>query len=215
MKNKQLVIENYKRFCALEGSDYIASEFALYTIIRLIDTFTVKNILEIGLGIGAICDTVLKYSQLNNYEICYDGTEKNEFCLNSLKKNVKNYNLFNLYSDISTIINKKYDLIIIDGYDDNFEIIQSFANERAIIFIEGARGDQTKSILTIFPRAKHVNIITLEKNKSYAHGNSPENHYIGGGQLIFTNPNIWMYLFWFKNKWLTYFKNNIRKIKNK
>ena len=39
MKNMDLAIKNYKRFCELEGSEYIASEFALETILKIIRIF--------------------------------------------------------------------------------------------------------------------------------------------------------------------------------
>jgi len=60
---KNLAIQNYKRFCEMEGSDCIASEFALETILKIIKIFNVNAILELGLGIGSISDTVLKYSE--------------------------------------------------------------------------------------------------------------------------------------------------------
>lgn len=215
MTNKQLVTENYKRFCDLEGSDYIASEFALYIIIKIIEKFKITEILELGLGIGAICDTVLRYGKINNKPIRYDGTEKNDFCLNALKRNVIDYNQIELYSELFEIKNKKFDLIIIDGYDDNLIEAVIFCKKNAIIFIEGHRKEQTDAILHIFPNCKYVNIITLNKNKPYAHGYSPLTHYIGGGQLIFINPTVKMKLFWFQQKIITFIKNKIRKYKNK
>jgi len=39
MKDSDLAVQNYKRFCGLEGSEYIASEFALETILRVIKIF--------------------------------------------------------------------------------------------------------------------------------------------------------------------------------
>jgi hypothetical protein len=42
MTYQQFADKNYKRFCALDGSEYIASEYAIKTILRLIETFKVK-----------------------------------------------------------------------------------------------------------------------------------------------------------------------------
>lgn len=61
MKNRDLAVFNCKRFCELDGSDYIASEFALETILKIKKKFNVHTILELGLG--SISDTVLKYAK--------------------------------------------------------------------------------------------------------------------------------------------------------
>ena len=215
MKNKDLAVQNYKRFCELEGSEFIASEFALETILSIIKKFNLNTILELGLGIGSISDTVLKQVKNEKKKISYVGTEKNEYCLNALKSNVIDYNQIELYSELNQIKNKKFDLIIIDGYDDTLKEIITYCKKNTIIFIEGDRKVQTKSVLHIFPKSKYVNIITLNKNKSYSHGNGNINHYVGGGQVIFINPTIKMQLFWFQQKVATFFINKIRKFRNK
>ena len=60
MQTEQLAKNNYYRFCKLEGSEYIATGFALFQILKIIKIFEVKTVLEIGLGIGSISDSVLK-----------------------------------------------------------------------------------------------------------------------------------------------------------
>lgn len=214
MENRDLVIQNYKRFCECEGSDYIASEFALETILKIINFFNVNTILELGLGIGSISDTVLKYSEKNSKKISYVGTEKNEFCLMAIKKNIANYNQIELYSELNQIKKKQFDLIIIDGYDDTLIEIVNFCKKHTIIFIEGDRKGQTDTVRKIFPKSKYVNVISLNKNKSYAHGYCPTSHYIGGGQLIFINPTFKMNIFWLRQKTVTYVKNKIRILKS-
>ena len=212
---EDIAITNYKRFCALEGSDYIASEFALSTILRLIKEFNVSNILEIGLGIGSISDTILKFSKINNFTIKYVGTEKNEFCLKVLPQYVKDYNKIQICSELNQIKKKDFDLIIIDGSDDSLTEIKKYCSVNAILFIEGGRDAQTKTILNIFPKCLYVNIITLKKNPFYAHEKRSVSSYVGGGQLIFTNPTFDMKLFWIKEKLLTFVKIKIRKYRNK
>ena len=81
MKRQKIAIENYKRFCNLDGSDFIASEFALKTLLRIVKFFKVKSILEVGLGIGSVSDTILKYVNSRKLSIVYNGTENNDFCL--------------------------------------------------------------------------------------------------------------------------------------
>jgi spore coat polysaccharide biosynthesis predicted glycosyltransferase SpsG len=215
MNQKNLVIQNYKKFCFLEGSEYIASEFALEIILKIVEKYKINSILELGLGIGSISDTVLKYSKNNNSKINYVGTEKNEFCLNALKNNVEDYKQIEVHSELVDVKNKKFDLIIIDGYDDSLREIVSFCKENAIVFIEGDRKGQTETILTIFPKYKYVNVISLNKNKPYAHGTCETSHYVGGGQLIFINPTLKMKRHWFKEKVKTYIKNKIRKLRKK
>lgn len=210
MKGKDIAVQNYKRFCGLEGSDYIASEFALETILKLIKKFNIHSVLELGLGIGAIADTVFNYSKKENLNVSYTGTEKNEFCLDVLKKNVENYKQIELYSELNQIENKKFDLIIIDGYDDTLHQIVSFCKTNTIVFIEGDRRGQTELILSVFPECRYVNVITFNKNKPYAHGGGNPTHYVGGGQLIFCNPTFKMELFWFLQKIDTFIKNKIR-----
>lgn len=209
MKIEKLVEENYHKFCRLEGNDYIASEFALLTILRIIRKFKIESILEIGLGIGSISDTVLKMTKGSNIKLRYVGTEANEFCKKALKANVDCYTEIEALENISEIKkSSKFDLIIVDGQDETLNYITSLCSRRAIIFIEGDRTPQAKKILSFFPGAKQVQIITLQKNKIYSPGNP--DFYIGGGRLIFVNPNFKMRLYRLKEKVATYIKRKLR-----
>lgn len=210
MKLRDLAVLNYKRFCGLEGSEYIASEFAIETILKVIKIFKVRTVLELGLGIGSISDTVLQYSKKANHTIGYVGTENNNFCLNALKSNVLDFDLIELYAELNQIKNKKFDLIIIDGYEETLNEILTFCKKNTIVFIEGDRKSQTQAIRQLFPKSKYVNVITLDKNRSYSHGYNTNEHYIGGGQLIFTAPTLKMKLFWFQLKVGTFIKNRVR-----
>jgi hypothetical protein len=211
MKFKKLAIDNYKFFCYLEGCDYIASEFALKTLLKLIITFKIKNVLEIGMGIGSVSDTILKLDKKNNLKINYLGTENNQFCLNALPKNVTYFENITLHSEIKNVPIKKFDLIIIDGSDDSSNLIKERCDVNTIFFVEGDRKDQTQKILDAFPNHLYVNVITLKKNPYYAHEGRGINSYIGGGQLIFVNPTLKMKVYWFKEKAATFFKRKIRK----
>lgn len=210
MKIDKLVEENYYKFCQLEGNNYIASEFALLTILKLIKKFQVRSVLEIGLGIGSISDTVLKMAKDSSRTLRYAGTETNEFCKKALKSNVDFYSDIEMFEYISNIdTNNNFDLIIIDGQDKTLENIISLCSDRAIIFIEGDRSPQAEKILSYFPGAKHVQVITLKKNRIYSPGNP--NFYVGGGRVIFINPNIKMSIYCFKEKVATYLKRHLRK----
>ncbi|HEX8017068.1 MAG TPA: hypothetical protein VF465_17680 [Flavobacterium sp.] len=212
MKINELAVDNYKFFCSLEGSDYIASEFALETLLKLITVFKIKKILEIGMGIGSVADTILKLDQNNNFKIEYFGTESNEFCLDALPKNVSDFKKIKLFSEIKKVPNQKFDLIIVDGSDNSLNLITERCKANTIFFVEGDRKDQTQKILKLFPNHLYVNVITLKKNPSYAHEARDTDAYIGGGQLIFVNPTLKMRVYWFKEKVLTFFKRKIRKL---
>ena len=215
MTDKDLAVQNYKRFCGIEGSEYIASEFALETILSVIKIFKTQTVLELGFGIGSISDTVLKYSKKANHTIDYVGTEKNDFCLNALKTNVLDFDKIELFAALVQIKNKKFDLIIIDGYDDTLKEVVAFCKKNTIIFIEGDRKGQTEIIRQIFPKNKYVNVITLNRNKPYSHGGGGTNLYVGGGQLIFIDPTPKMRLFWFQQKVGTFIKNKVRLYRGK
>lgn len=212
MNYKELAKENYKRFSYIDGNTHIASEYALSTILKLLEDFKVKSILEVGLGIGSISDTILKYTKIKNQKIEYTGTESNDFCLNALKTNVENYNLIELYASISDIANnQKYDFIIVDGSDESLKKIASFCKTNTIIFVEGFRSSQVDSIKSIFPNFKHVEIISLYKNPK--HGPFPTEKWAGGGQLIFINPSFIDKTYWFKEKLKSFLKRRLRKFK--
>lgn len=212
MQIQSLVKENYKKFCYLEGNNYIASEFALLQILRIIKKFQIRSILEIGLGIGSISDTVLKMQRNGDCTLRYVGTEANEYCKSVLKNNVEDYNCIEVHENLANLKSGgKFDLIIIDGQDATLSQIASFCSERAIIFIEGDRSPQTELMFSLFPQGKYVHVISLKKNKIYSPGNPA--FFVGGGRIIFTNPSFMMKLFWLKEKIGTLGKRQIRKIK--
>ena len=211
MNLKKLAVKNYKRFCSLEGSEYIATEFALVQILKIIKIFKIRSILEIGLGIGAIVDSVLKYSENSNYKLSYYGTEANAYCNQELKKNIEYFQRVKISNSLEEInTENKFDFIIIDGLDDSLEKIVSYCKKRTIIFIEGDRSPQTEVIMSLFPKARHVNIISLKKNREYSHGN-PE-FFMGGGRVIFTNPDIKMLAYYWKERVMTFIKRQLRKL---
>ncbi|HMI07093.1 MAG TPA: hypothetical protein VK528_06085 [Flavobacterium sp.] len=127
MDYKEIAKENYKKFSFVEGNEYIASEYAIITILKLLADFKINSILEVGLGIGSISDTIFKYAKKRGIAIDYTGTEANEYCLTALKSNVGDYNDIHLYASISEIKgNPKYDFIIVDGSDESLQSIAAF-----------------------------------------------------------------------------------------
>jgi hypothetical protein len=206
--------ENFHKFCKYEGCDHIASEYALFTLLKLCKRHKVTSVLEIGLGIGCIVDTIQKYYAQSGNQIFYSGTENNNFCLKALRENVNDIDSVKIYETIMDVPNDhKYDLLIIDGGDKNLEYVNKLINDKGIIYIEGFRGSQIEAIKNVFPKILHTEIISIKKNKKY----SPfiQSHWMGGGQLLFINPTLGQRFHWLEEKLKTKLKYKIRFFKNK
>ena len=199
--------DNYKRFSTIEGNEFIASEYALTTIMRLIEDFKVKSVLEVGLGIGSISDTILK----KHPEIKYTGTEAEPYCLTVLPKNVVNYEKIAVFNDLSQPASEQYDLIIVDGSDASLAEIKRFCHDDTILFIEGFRGEQVAALKQIFPKSMHAEVISSRRNPEY--GPFPATRWGGGGQLIFINPDLYKKYYWFKEKVRSFIVRRMRKFK--
>lgn len=212
MNPKEFVRRNYKKFCSLVGNEFIASEFVLLLILKLLEEFKIHSILELGAGIGTIPDTVLIYSRKRNQPLTYSATESNTFCRIALSRNVANYEHLKLYRSLEELpAGERFDLIIIDGKDDLYRL-PNYCKPDSIILIEGDRFDQTETILSIFPKSSYVNVTTLARKKKYAPGE--KDIYQGGARLIFLNPNLKKKIFWLEQKLHTHFMRYFRIYKN-
>lgn len=208
MFNQNVAVATYKYFSYLEGNQYIASEFALKAIQKVVENYNAKNILELGVGIGCISFCVLKLSSENNLNINYVGTESNEFCLKVLPNYLKeHYTKIQIFAELKDVkSNQKFDIIIIDGKDENIKEVESLIATNGIIIIEGDRIPQLNIIRSIFPKSVFTRVISNERNPNY--GPIPPTHYSGGVQLIFVNPNFKQKLdYWFyKTRTALYYK---------
>jgi hypothetical protein len=212
MKTNKIAIETYKYFSNLEGNQHIASEFALKTILNIISSYQPTRILELGLGIGSISYTVLHFARVNNYNIRYYGTESNEFCLNVLPKYLRDYlsqvQIFNSLQDISNT--EKFDLVIIDGSDENIKMMELLLSKNGIIIIEGDRLPQLNSIKTIFPNSLYTRVISNYRNPKY--GPFSAQSFSSGIQLLFINPSWKQKLDFWKYKFRTALNYRLRAI---
>ncbi|MGK4566494.1 hypothetical protein [Flavobacterium sp. 3HN19-14] len=191
MKSSQQYADiSYKKFSAAKGNQHIATLFALKKIVDLIQSERPKNVLEIGLGIGSICDTILEFANNTNTNLNYYGTENNDFCLHQLPLNLKeNYKRLKLYPTLADVPrNIKYDLVIIDGTDDSLENIKEIITKNGVIFIEGDRAWQSEKMRELFPENLYVHCISNYKNPDY--GRFSSEHWSGGGKLIYVSPTI-------------------------
>ncbi|MFT3795426.1 hypothetical protein [Flavobacterium sp.] len=212
MDYKTIAKAGYKKFAFVEGNQYIASEYALIKILELVKDFKVKSILEVGLGIGSISDTIFHYARQNGLDIQYTGTEANDYCLDALPKNVVDYHKIELYNEMSQIKQgSTFDLIIVDGSDDSFQKIAGYCKADTVIFIEGYRGVQIVQFMKIFPNSLRAETISPSKNPAY--GPFPADRWGGGGQLIFTNPGLYQKWYWLIEKGNSFIKNRMRKFK--
>lgn len=208
MNNQNVAVTTYKYFSGLDGNQYIATEFALKAILNVVEKYKAKNILELGVGIGCITFCIMKFSNINNSKINYIGTESNEFCLKVLPNYLKEYynkiQIFPQLKDVSS--NEKFDIIIVDGKDENVVKIESFIANKGIIIIEGDRIEQLNTIRSIFPNSLYARIITNNMNPKY--GPASPAHYSGGVQLIYINPSFNQKLeYWFyKSRTALYYK---------
>lgn len=208
MNFNRLAQKTYYKFSFVEGNQHIANEYALKCVLRLIETFNVKSVLEVGIGIGCIADTVLQYSK----SIKYTATEANEFCLNAIQENVSQLNRVELYNNLAEIPeNKLFDLIIIDGTDESLEKVKRLCKKESIIFIEGGRSLQLQTLKALFPKVLHVQMISTYRNHNY--GPFSSNLWCSGGQLIFPYPNFKMKVFYWKERIATYIKRKYRNTK--
>jgi hypothetical protein len=211
---KNSAIQTYKYFSGLEGNQHIASEFALKKIIEIIERYKIKNVLELGLGIGSICYCILDFSKEVNTKINYIGTESNEFCLEVLPKYLKDhFHKVQIFDNLNNVISKeKFDLVIIDGKDENLLKIKSIISNRGIIVIEGDRIPQLELVRNSFPNSLYVRLISNYKSPNY--GPNPSTDWSGGAQLIFVNPNFYQKVNFIYFKITTSIKYRLRTINN-
>lgn len=203
--NKVFLEQVYRTFCKAEGNQHIASEFAVVKLSNLICRFKVKSVLEVGLGIGTIPCCLLKDFE----DIEYTGTEENPFCLEVLKNNIYDRNLqVSIFSELSKVPDRKFDLIIIDGSDSNLAQIKEYISRRCIVAIEGDRKLQEETLLKLFPNQRNVHSISVRKNGNYSP--FPSDHWRGGLKIIFVNPNLYQKYWWVREKIVTKVKYLLR-----
>jgi hypothetical protein len=212
MKKDTSAVETYSYFSGLEGNQHIASEFALSFINKLIGKFQIKSVLELGLGIGSICYSIHDFSKKNAIEMRYTGTESNPFCLGVLPVYLKDYfNALEVYSNLDQIPNdKNFDLVIIDGQEENLNKVKTLIAKHGVIVIEGDRLPQLEIIRKTFHKANYVRVISLYKNPDY--GPFSSIYWCGGVQLVFIHPTFKQKIYYYYLKITTPIKYKLRRL---
>lgn len=198
MKLKRFTKTQYQKFSQAEGSQYIASEYALFRILKLIEKFKPKNILEVGAGIGTISDSILKFNFPQDIQLF--ASEADNFCLEKLPENLGgDFSKLKLFPHIADLPHEAiFDFVIIDGKEEHLTSVKNMLSKNAIIVVEGDRKDQTDTLRKLFPSSKFVHSISRLKNSFYS--NRPSNNFQGGLKIIFTNPDLEQNLYWLKLK---------------
>lgn len=149
----------YHTFKAFPGSDYIASEYAIGQLIAWVRKIRPQRVLEVGAGIGTLTFTLCSLKQEQPFE--FISIEWNEFCCEALQNN-----LAAQQGDYQHILSpdaldgvKQFDLVVIDGGEQNARFISNLA-PRAVIFIEGFM-DKKRNLIEE----------TYASNRSYAFAN--------------------------------------------
>lgn len=208
MRNQDYADSFFIKFSKAEGNQHIASLFALKKVLDIVQFEKPKEILEVGLGIGSISYSILKFLNDKSIKIRYDGTEKNEFCLAQLKINLEEvYDQIKIYGDLDDVgVNsRKYDFIIIDGSDDAITKIKDLIAKTGVLFIEGDRVIQVDVLRKLFPKHKFAHIVSNYKEPDY--GPFGDGMWSGGGKLIYVNPTFKQKLNFYKEKIRTAFIN--------
>lgn len=199
MIRNNILSGKYREFSEAKGNQHIASEYAIRKLEAIIGKFRVKTVLEVGLGIGSICGSILA-ARKRSSNLTYEGTEANEFCLHAIKENLAtDFERLKIYKSLTMVPRtEKYDLIIIDGKDANLADVKDLIHPNGIIAIEGDRIPQQESLRKIFPRHKYVHSISIKKNKSF----SPflSKNWQGGLKIIFIHPTLGQNTWWVKEK---------------
>ena len=210
MNYKQISQETYRKFANKQGNDHIAGDYALEEILRIVGKFNIKNILEVGLGIGSISDAILNFSQQNSLDINYSGTEANEFCLEQLPLNVDRFNHIKLYAEISDIAGGNlFDFIVVDGSDALLFDVKKYCSKNAIIFIEGGRDSQVQILNRTFPDALFTRIMSIRKPPLYG---PFQQRWSGGATIIAVNADRCQRRFIYEQKIRTFINRRLRRI---
>lgn len=151
-------LEIYNTFHMKEGSEFIATPVTIQALIDISKKTSIKNVLEMGSGIGTISYTLLKYTDAH-----IDLYEDNEYCQNALKKNLEQfegrYTLLPNYKIHPP--RKRYDLFIVDGGNgkrhdggaiDAIDSLLNFIDDISIVYVEGHRYTQRARLRKILSR---------------------------------------------------------------
>ncbi|GAA4316368.1 hypothetical protein GCM10023115_25430 [Pontixanthobacter gangjinensis] len=211
MSNTEFTKQQYQKFSQAEGSQYIVSEYALNQILKLVQKFKPVNILELGVGIGTISDSILKRYN-SKYQPNVYGIENNSFCLSKIPENLgEDYRKLKLFNSIQGLPeNIKFDFLIIDGKDNDLELLKDKIRDKAIIVVEGDRKDQTDIFKSLFPSSKFVHSITSKRNSVYS--NRPKDHFQGGIKLLFRDPDLKQNFKWLKLKFSSKINFQLRRV---
>lgn len=153
-------------FKARPGSEFIASADAIAGLQRLICTRRPRSVLEIGSGIGTLTFTILDaYRALGVKDYRMVTVEGNAFCVSQLRMNLANEpRPPHVVDDVGAIAGEQFDLVIVDGGNEDDTRFLDFVAPRGMVFVEGYRAPQRSHIARSGRRYASANIRSLQQN---------------------------------------------------
>lgn len=170
--------EIYQSFKQKSGSEVIAGLETLETITAITKKQDIKNVLELGAGIGTI-----SYCILANSNAHIDLYEPNEFCISELTKNLSEFKgRYTVIEDYRMLPPRRnYDLVVVDGgggeRNNGSEkrtvlVFLNWLNSVKIIYVQGYRHGQRAFIRHalrdryVYRIIKNLDGVTFELKRS-------------------------------------------------
>lgn len=161
MNNYEAARQIWNTFKEKEGSRHIASPVAIAALTSWLRYEKPNRILEIGAGIGTLTYSAVKTLNrifpTRNYSLI--SLESNSFCCHELAKNLAAFkDDFTTFSDVSDIPkdSKDFDFVITDGGNEAQTELFSSLSQRAFIFIEGNRREQSQTLETVLQGRRFI-----------------------------------------------------------
>lgn len=144
MKNLEKIIIDYSKQMKVAS----LRNKTLNLLLDIIDKYKIKNILEIGTGVGYSSYSIIKkFSDVN-----IDTVEKSYDRYLLAKDFLSNFDNINVINEDCFVFNsdKKYDLIIIDGpkrkQKELFNHLLNFSSSKTIFFIDNIKLEKIRNI---------------------------------------------------------------------
>jgi hypothetical protein len=175
----------FERFRVHPGAIAIATPCALAGVIRTIERYQPRRILEIGTGIGTMTAAILVATPAGGGEIV--TVEDNEYCRNELITTLGgDLKRLRLVRSTDQVVGQ-FDLVVVDG-DQLPDIVHTVA-ARGLVLVEGARAPQ-RDALAVAGRpycVEHIRTVRLmASDDPWLH--TPVERYQGGYYLFRFEP---------------------------
>jgi len=139
----------HARFFTCEGSDQIASVWALKGLEAWIGNSPPRRVLEIGAGIGTVSALLAQYCRLAEFVVC---VEDDPWCRSQWGRNMAFISpTMHLYDKVP-LYEQPFDLIVLDGPQMPAEGWRPLVARGGTVFVEGNRRSQRADLLAVLRR---------------------------------------------------------------